>query len=164
MAKDKKKGFFAEFKEFISKGNIFDLAVGVVIGGAFGAIVTSLVSDIITPLISLATGGANFSELFVVLNNSEGATFNTIADAQAAGYATLNYGAFIQSVINFLIIALCIFFMLKAVMKAKAIAEKAKKQEEEEEVKEEAPAEPTVEEKTLETLNEIKALLEKNNK
>ena len=165
MAKEKKKGFFKEFKEFISRGNVLDLAIGVIIGGAFGKIVTSLVSDIITPLISLATGGANFSELFVVLNNSEGATFATIADAQAAGYATLNYGAFIQNVIDFIIIALCIFVMLKIVMKAKALAEKAKKKEEEEAAPaEEAPAEPSVEEKTLDTLNEIKALLEKNSK
>ncbi len=165
MAKEKKKGFFKEFKEFISRGNVLDLAIGVIIGGAFGKIVTSLVSDIITPLISLATGGANFSELFVVLNNSEGATFATIADAQAAGYATLNYGAFLQNVIDFIIIALCIFVMLKIVMKAKALAEKAKKKEEEEAAPaEEAPAEPSVEEKTLDTLNEIKALLEKNSK
>ena len=154
-----------EFKEFISRGNVLDLAIGVIIGGAFGKIVTSLVSDIITPLISLATGGANFSELFVVLNNSEGATFATIADAQAAGYATLNYGAFLQNVIDFIIIALCIFVMLKIVMKAKALAEKAKKKEEEEAAPaEEAPVEPSVEEKTLDTLNEIKALLEKNSK
>lgn len=153
MAKEKKKGFFKEFKEFISRGNVLDLAIGVIIGGAFGKIVTSLVSDIITPLISLATGGANFSELFVVLNNSEGATFATIADAQAAGYATLNYGAFLQNVIDFIIIALCIFVMLKIVMKAKALAEKAKKKEEEEAAPaEEAPAEPSVEEKTLDTL------------
>lgn len=164
MAKEKKKGFFKEFKEFISRGNVLDLAIGVIIGGAFGKIVTSLVSDIITPLISLATGGANFSELFVVLNNSEGATFATIADAQAAGYATLNYGAFLQNVIDFIIIALCIFVMLKIVMKAKALAEKAKKKEEEAAPAEEAPAEPSVEEKTLDTLNEIKALLEKNSK
>ena len=165
MAKEKKKGFFKEFKEFISRGNVLDLAIGVIIGGAFGKIVTSLVSDIITPLISLATGGANFSELFVVLNNSEGATFATIADAQAAGYATLNYGAFLQNVIDFIIIALCIFVMLKIVMKAKALAEKAKKKEEEEAAPaEEAPVEPSVEEKTLDTLNEIKALLEKNSK
>ena len=157
MAKNKdKKGFFTEFKEFISKGNIVDMAVGVIIGGAFGKIVSSLVADIITPL---------FSQLFAVLNNPEGKVFATIAEAQEAGFATLNYGAFIQTVIDFLIIALCIFLMLKMIMKAKALAEKAKKKEEEEEApKEEAPAEPTVEEKTLATLTEIKELLEKNGK
>ena len=165
MAKEKKPGFFSEFKAFISRGNIIDLAVGVIIGGAFGKIVTSLVSDIITPLISLATGGANFSELFVVLNNKDGVEYATIAAAQEAGLATLNYGAFIQNVIDFLIIALCIFAMLKAIMKAKAVAENLRKKEEEEAAAEEpAPAEPTVEEKTLDTLNEIKALLEKNSK
>ncbi|MBO4452458.1 MAG: large conductance mechanosensitive channel protein MscL [Clostridia bacterium] len=166
MAKNKdKKGFFTEFKEFISKGNIVDMAVGVIIGGAFGKIVSSLVADIITPLISLAVGGQNFSQLFAVLNNPEGKVFATIAEAQEAGFATLNYGAFIQTVIDFLIIALCIFLMLKMIMKAKALAEKAKKKEEEEEApKEEAPAEPTVEEKTLATLTEIKELLEKNGK
>lgn len=130
---EEKKGFFKEFKEFISKGNIVDMAVGVIIGGAFGKIVSSLVSDIITPLISLALGKANFSQLFVLLQKpAEGIDVpKTIEAAQELGLATLNYGAFIQTIIDFLIVALCIFLVLKAIMKAKSLAEKAKKKEEE---------------------------------
>ena len=129
---EEKKGFFKEFKEFITKGNIVDMAVGVIIGGAFGKIVTSLVTDIITPPISLALGKANFSELFLPLQKaSDGTAIETLEQAKELGIATLNYGAFIQTIIDFIIVALCIFFVLKAVMKAKALAEKAKKKEEE---------------------------------
>lgn len=112
------KAFMKEFKEFISRGNVMDMAVGVIIGGAFTAIVNSLVNDIITPLISLLTGGLDFSSLCIVLGEGEGA-------------ATFNYGAFITAIINFLLIALVIFWMLKAINKF------TKKQVEE------APAEPT---------------------
>ena len=112
------KAFMKEFKEFISRGNVMDMAVGVIIGGAFTAIVNSLVNDIITPLISLLTGGLDFSSLCVVFGEGEGA-------------ASLNYGAFITAIINFLLIALVIFWMLKAINKF------TKKQEEEK------PAEPT---------------------
>ena len=139
---EEKKGFFKEFKEFITKGNIVDMAVGVIIGGAFGKIVSSLVADIITPLISLIIGKANFSQMFVVLNNPDGTVYKTIEEAQNAGLATLNYGAFIQTIIDFLIIAICIFLMLKAIMKAKNLAEKAKKKEEEEEKAAEPEPEP----------------------
>ncbi len=130
---EEKKGFFKEFKEFITKGNIVDMAVGVIIGGAFGKIVTSLVGDIVTPLISLALGKANFSQLFVLLQQPEAGTEipKTIEKAQELGLATLNYGAFIQTIIDFIIVALCIFLVLKAIMKAKKLAEKAKKKEEE---------------------------------
>ncbi|MCR4755129.1 MAG: large-conductance mechanosensitive channel protein MscL [Lachnospiraceae bacterium] len=106
------KAFMKEFKEFISKGNVMDMAVGIIIGGAFTAIVTSLVNDVIMPLISLLTGGFDFSALCVVLGEGEGA-------------ATLNYGAFIAAVINFLIIAIVIFCLIKSINKLK------KKQEEE---------------------------------
>lgn len=98
------KAFMKEFKEFIARGNVMDMAVGVIIGGAFTAIVNSLVGDIITPLISLLTGGLDFSSLCIVLGEGEGA-------------ATLNYGAFITAIINFLIIALVIFFIIKAINK-----------------------------------------------
>ena len=110
------KGFIKEFKEFAIKGNAIDLAVGVVIGGAFGTIVTSLVNDIINPILSLIIGRINFSNLFIALSTTH---YNTIADAKAAGIATLNYGLFINNIINFVIIAFAIFLMVKQINKLK---------------------------------------------
>ncbi|MBE6015179.1 MAG: large-conductance mechanosensitive channel protein MscL [Lachnospiraceae bacterium] len=98
------KAFMKEFKEFIARGNVMDMAVGIIIGGAFTAIVTSLVNDIIMPLISLITGGFDFKSLSVTLGSGDGA-------------ATLNYGAFITAIINFLLIALVIFIMIKSINK-----------------------------------------------
>src|ERR671933_466893 len=99
-----------EFKEFAVKGNAIDLAVGVIIGAAFGAIVTSLVKDILMPPISLLTGGLDFSNKFIVLKNAPGGgAFATPADAVKAGAITWNYGNFITLVVNFLIVAFCIF-------------------------------------------------------
>ncbi len=106
------KGFFGEFKKFIMRGNVMDMAVGVVVGGAFSTIVTSLVNDIIMPVISVITGGLDFSNWFVAL---DGSSYKTLAAATEAGAATLNYGSFISAVINFLIIALCIFATIKAI-------------------------------------------------
>lgn len=99
-----------EFKEFALKGNVVDLAVGVVIGGAFGKIVTSLVNDIIMPLIGLLLGKVDFSNLFI---NLSGTHYATLADAKAKGAATLNYGLFLNAVIDFLIIAFSIFIVIK---------------------------------------------------
>ena len=107
-----------EFKEFISRGNVMDMAVGIIIGGAFTAIVSSLVADIITPIIGMILGGVNFSEL-----------------ALTVGSAQLTYGNFIQAIINFLIIAWVVFMMVKAM-------NKMKKKEEEKPAEPEAPAEP----------------------
>ncbi len=104
------KGFFGEFKKFIMRGNVIDMAVGVVIGGAFSNIVTSLVNDIIMPLISALTGGIDFSNWFISL---DGKKYATLAQAQKAGAATLNYGSLISVIINFLIIAFCIFVVVK---------------------------------------------------
>lgn len=101
-----------EFREFVMRGNVIDLAVGVIIGGAFGKIVSSLVSDIIMPPIGLLLNGVDFSNLFVSLT---GQPYATLAEAQAAGAPTLNYGNFINAVINFLIIALVIFLMIRAI-------------------------------------------------
>ena len=112
----KTKGFMTEFKEFATKGNLVDMAVGVVIGGAFGNIVTSLVNDIIMPLVSLATGKIDFTNKFWAL---DGNTYATLAEAQEAGAATLNWGIFITYIINFLIIALSIFIVLKKLFAAK---------------------------------------------
>ncbi|TKI56700.1 large conductance mechanosensitive channel protein MscL [Brevibacillus antibioticus] len=99
-----------EFKEFALKGNVMDLAVGVVIGGAFGKIVTSLVNDIITPLIGLLLGKVDFSGLFI---NLSGVPHKTLAEAKEAHAATLNYGLFLNSVIDFVIIAFSIFIVIK---------------------------------------------------
>ncbi|AHF06524.1 large conductance mechanosensitive channel protein MscL [Desulfitobacterium metallireducens] len=99
-----------EFKEFALKGNVADLAIGVVIGGAFGKIVTSLVSDIIMPLVGLLLGKVDFSNLFITLGSGH---FNTIKEAKDAGVATLNYGLFINNIIDFLIVAFSIFFVIR---------------------------------------------------
>lgn len=99
-----------EFREFAMKGNIIDLAIGVVIGGAFGKIITSLVNDIIMPLVGMLMGKVDFSNLFLALGSGN---FKTIADAKEAGVATLNYGMFINNIIDFLIVAFSIFFVIK---------------------------------------------------
>ncbi len=103
-----------EFKEFALKGNMLDLAVGVIIGGAFNSIVKSLVDDIIMPFISLFTGKIDFSNLFIAL---DGSSYTTLAAAQEAGAATLNYGNFISGVINFVIMAFVVFMIVKSVNK-----------------------------------------------
>jgi large conductance mechanosensitive channel len=110
-----------EFKEFAVKGNAFDLAVGVIIGAAFGGIVSSLVKDIIMPPISALTGGLDFSNKFVVLKaGKDGAdSFTNIADAVKAGAVTWNYGNFITLVINFMIVAFAIFLMVRALNRMK---------------------------------------------
>ncbi len=105
-----------EFKEFIMRGNVVDLAIAVIIGAAFGRIITSLVNDIIMPPIGLALGNVNFSDLFISLT---GTKYATLADAQAAGAATINYGVFINTVIDFLIVALVIFLVVKGINQLK---------------------------------------------
>ncbi|MBO7128652.1 MAG: large conductance mechanosensitive channel protein MscL [Prevotella sp.] len=137
-------GFISEFKEFAMKGNVMDMAVGVIIGGAFGKIVSSLVSDVLMPLIGKATGGVSFVDLFVNLGDGE---YKTLAEAQEAGTAVLAYGQFIQNIIDFIIIAFCIFLMIKGMNKMKK----------EKPAEPEAPAGPTQEE----LLTEIRDLLKK---
>jgi large conductance mechanosensitive channel len=100
-----------EFREFIARGNVIDMAVGIIIGVAFGKIVTSLVGDIIMPPIGLAFGSVDFGSLFIPLKGS----YPTIAAAKAAGAATINYGLFLNSIIEFLIIAFAVFIVVKAV-------------------------------------------------
>jgi large conductance mechanosensitive channel len=101
-----------EFKTFITRGNVIDLAVGVIIGAAFGKIVTSFVNDILMPPIGLLLGSVNFTNLFITLS---GAAYNTLEEAQAAGAATINYGVFINTIIDFLIVAFVIFVLIKQV-------------------------------------------------
>ena len=106
---------FKEFKEFAMRGNVVDMAVGIIIGGAFGTIVKSLVSDVIMPPIGLLLGGVDFSNLFVVAREgSPVGPYAALADAQAAGAVTVNYGLFINSVVSFLIVAFAVFFVIKA--------------------------------------------------
>jgi large conductance mechanosensitive channel len=106
-----------EFKEFAVKGNAVDLAVGVIIGAAFGGIVNSLVKDILMPPVGLLTGGLDFSNKFVILKAPLDASFNTPAEAAKAGAVTWNYGNFITLVINFVIVAFCIFLVVKTINK-----------------------------------------------
>ena len=101
-----------EFRDFAMRGNMIDLAVGVIIGGAFGRIVSSLVTDVIMPPVGLLLHGVDFSNLFISLN---GQVYTNIADAQKAGAPTLNYGNFINNIIDFLIVALVIFLMIRAI-------------------------------------------------
>jgi large conductance mechanosensitive channel len=125
---------FKEFKEFAIRGNVVDMAIGIIIGLAFGAIVNSLVADVFTPPIGLLLGNVDFSNLFVVLK--EGATpgpFASLAEAQKAGAVTINYGVFINTIVSFLIVAFAVFLLVRGVNKLKR--------------KEEAPpAEPTTKE------------------
>lgn len=136
------KKLIAEFKEFAMRGNVIDMAVGVIIGGAFGKIVSSLVNDMIMPIITLLTGAADFSKLSIVLKE---------ASASSKGIY-LMYGSFLQNVIDFLIIAFVIFFMLKMVVKVSSLRKKAEIEEKEEEKG------PTTEE----LLSEIRDLLKEN--
>jgi len=105
-----------EFKEFIMRGNVLDLAVAVVIGAAFGAVITSLVGDVIMPPIGLLTGGMDFKDLFVALNQQ---TYPNLAAAKTAGAPVIAYGAFLNTVINFLIVAFAIFLLVKQVNRFK---------------------------------------------
>jgi large conductance mechanosensitive channel len=106
-----------EFREFIAKGNVMDLAVGVIIGAAFQKIVDSLVNDVVMPVAGLALGGADFTNLFVTLKEGAkaAAPYASLAEAKAAGAVTLGYGAFINQVVQFLILAWVVFLMVKAV-------------------------------------------------
>jgi large conductance mechanosensitive channel len=109
-----------EFKNFVMRGNVIDLAVAVVIGAAFGAVVKSLVDDIIMPPIGVLLGGVDFANLFVVL---KGGSFASLADAKAAGAATINYGVFINTIITFLIIAFVVFLIVRAITRMRAKSE-----------------------------------------
>ena len=120
---DRAKGFIGEFKEFISRGNVMDMAIGVIIGGSFKGIIDSLVNDIIMPIISKLVGGLDFSNWFISL---DGGQYATLAAAQEAGAATLNYGNFITVAINFLLMAFVIFVMVKML---NSVAEKRKKED-----------------------------------
>ena len=148
------KKFFADFKAFITKGNIIDMAVGVIIGGAFGKIVTSLVNDIITPLISILTGKVSLTELKWVINEAVLDEAGAVVTPELA----LTYGNFIQNIIDFLIIAISIFVVLRIMVTAQKKLESLRKKEEEE--KKEEPAAPA--ETELSVLKEIREMLKKD--
>jgi large conductance mechanosensitive channel len=130
---------FKEFRDFALKGNVLDLAIGVIIGAAFGAIVSSVVDDIFMPIIGLILAGIDFSNLFIPLLPPEGASYPTIAAAKEAGVATLNYGLFINAIVKFTIVAFVLFLVVKAVNRLRRQEAAAPA----------APPAPTTEEKLL---------------
>lgn len=134
-----------EFRDFALRGNVIDLAVGVIIGAAFGAIVSSLVDDVFMPLIGVILSGIDFSNLFIVINNPGNVPVPSVAAAKAAGVATLNYGLFINAVVKFTIVAFVLFIVVKGVnrLKRKEAAAPA------------APPAPSTEEKLLAEIRDL---------
>lgn len=134
-----------EFREFAIKGNVVDMAVGIVIGAAFGAIVNSLVTDVVMPVVGVLTGGINFSDRYLLLKEgSPAGPYLTLAAAKAAGAITLNMGAFINLVLNFLIVAFALFMVVKAMNRARRTPEAAP-----------APPAPTSEERLLMEIRDL---------
>lgn len=148
-APEKKKSFMGEFKTFIARGNVMDMAVGVIIGGAFGKISTSLVNDVIMPLISVLTGGVDFSNWKIVLKAAVAGADGVI---DASTEIAIRYGAFLATILDFLIIAFAVFLMLKTI---NGFHDKLKKAEEEAPAKEPAPPEPSNEEKLLTEIRDL---------
>ena len=144
---EKAKGFMGEFKAFIARGNVLDMAVGVIIGGAFGKISTSLVNDVIMPLISVLTGGVDFSNWKIVLKAAVAGADGVI---DASTEIAIRYGAFLATILDFLIIAFAVFLMLKAI---NGFHDKLKKQEAPAEKP--APPEPSNEEKLLTEIRDL---------
>lgn len=141
--------FIDEFKGFITRGNVLDLAVGIILGAAFTAIVSSLVDDILMPVLSLLLSGIDFSNLFINLHDPLDTSFKTVAAAKAAGVPTLNYGMFVNAIIKFLIVAFAVFVLIKNVSR---FIKKAETQEAQ------APATPP---EDVLLLREIRDLLRK---
>ena len=142
------KKFFEEFKAFVMRGNVMDMAVGVIVGGAFGAITTSLVSNVVTPLLAVLFNSPNPDALNITLRAAD--------EAAGTEAIVLGLGTFIGAILNFLVIALVLFSVIKAMNKAKELAESLKKKEEEEAAAEE-PAKPTAEELLTAILEELKS-------
>jgi large conductance mechanosensitive channel len=139
-----------EFKEFAMKGNMVDMAIGIIIGAAFGTVVKSLVSDIMTPIISSLFGTPDFSNLFIMLRNPTGQSFDSIGAARESGAVALGYGLFINAAIAFLLVAIVLFFVVKG-MNA------AKRKEEEAPAEPEPEPEPSNEEKLLTEIRDLLA-------
>ena len=148
-APEKAKGFLGEFKTFIARGNVMDMAVGVIIGGAFGKISTSLVNDVIMPLISVLTGGVDFSNWKIVLKAAVAGADGVIDPATEVA---IKYGSFLATILDFLIIAFAVFLMIKTI---NGFHDKMKKQEEAVPAEESAPPEPSNEEKLLTEIRDL---------
>ena len=148
-APEKAKGFLGEFKTFIARGNVMDMAVGVIIGGAFGKISTSLVNDVIMPLISVLTGGIDFSNWKIVLKAAVAGADGAI---DASTEIAIRYGAFLATILDFLIIAFAVFLMIKTI---NGFHDKMKKQEEAVPAEESEPPEPSNEEKLLTEIRDL---------
>ena len=135
-----------EFKEFAAKGNMLDMAVGIVIGAAFATIITSLVNDIVMPPIGMALGGVDFAEFYAILQQGDPAgPYATLAAAKEAGAVTMNWGIFVNALISFIIVAFALFMVIKGFNKMKA----------EEEATPEAPPEPSAEETLLTEIRDL---------
>ena len=147
MAEEKKKGFFAEFKEFISRGNVMDLAVGMIIGSAFTAIVNSLVNHIVMPIIGVIMGGINFENLKIVITPAD--------EAAGVAEAAICYGSFIQAIVNFLIVAFVIFLVVRSMNKFREKMEAKKAAEAPAEEEPAAEPEPTKEELLLAEIRDL---------
>lgn len=165
--KNGKKGFFTEFKEFIAKGNVLDMAVGVIIGNSFKAIVTALTDKIIMPLITKAIGNTSVTDIKTVLTKEVTEVVDGVETVVTPELA-IEWGTLIQTVMDFFLVALVLFIIIKAAMtfnqKRLALMEKLKKQEEEAKAEEPAaPAEPSIEEQNKQLLSEIRDLLKQQN-
>jgi len=138
----------SEFKQFVVRGNVIDMAVGIIIGAAFGTIVSSLVADVLMPPIGLALGGIDFTNMFVTLKDGakQAGPYASLAEAKAAGAVTVNYGVFVNAIVSFLIVAFCVFLLVKAVNS----------------MKREAPAAPAAPTPTEALLAEIRDLLKRS--
>jgi large conductance mechanosensitive channel len=148
-------GFLKEFREFAMRGNVLDLAVGIILGAAFGAIVTSLVNDVIMPPVGILLGGVDFSGIFITLsnpNNVDITTIKTIAAAKEAGLVTINIGVFINAIINFVIVAFAVFLLVRGFNEA------MKRSKKEEAAK---PAEPPKPDPMVEAQQKLIAAVEK---
>jgi large conductance mechanosensitive channel len=112
---------FKEFKEFAMRGNVLDMAVGIIIGGAFGTIISSMVNDVLMPPIGMALGNVDFTNLYILLKEGSkaAAPYAALADAKAAGAVTINYGLFINSVVSFVIVAFCVFLLIRTMNRLK---------------------------------------------
>lgn len=138
----------SEFKQFVMRGNVLDMAVGIIIGAAFGTIISSLVADVLMPPIGLALGGIDFTNMFVTLKDGakQAGPYASLAEAKAAGAVTVNYGVFVNAVVSFLIVAFCVFLLVRAVNN----------------MRREAPAAPAPPTPTEALLAEIRDLLKRN--
>ena len=149
------KKFFSEFKTFISRGNVVDMAVGVIVGGAFGKISTSLVNDVIMPAVSMLMGGVDFTAWKIVLKEAVTEVGADGAVVETAAEVAIKYGNLIAVIVDFLIIALSVFCMVKLINSMKAKAEALKKKEEEEAAAAPADPEPSAEEKLLTEIRDL---------